>query len=232
MKTHSTDSCYSWIIAVACHVIHFLLYGMLRVAGLLFVEAMVLYNVDREVASLPFVICFTGRCAAGPVSGFFAQIFGFHQGGHFRRHGNCLCIASQVINLNFKKHGSKANGLSLAGVPVAGFVLSPIVIALIEGYGLNGTFLILSAIVLNSVPAAMLIKIPSSKTPKDNEIINNKANEEHKFALMENNVKDSEDNECNNGVFYSDLKISDIEKQQTRNESLCDSPKMNIHHSW
>ncbi|GIY73602.1 MFS domain-containing protein [Caerostris darwini] len=258
MKTHSTDSCYSWIIAVACHVIHFLLYGMLRVAGLLFVEAMVLYNVDREVASLPFVICFTGRCAAGPVSGFFAQIFGFRKvvifGGVISSIGIGICffasnihvvnfmwgvvfglgmgtataLLPQVINLNFKKHGSKANGLSLAGVPVAGFVLSPIVIALIEGYGLNGTFLILSAIVLNSVPAAMLIKIPSSKSSKDNEKnlkIENKANEEHKFALMENNAKDSEDNECNNGVFYTDSKISIREKQQAGNEFLCDSPK-------
>ncbi|PRD33921.1 UNVERIFIED_CONTAM: hypothetical protein NCL1_16138 [Trichonephila clavipes] len=62
---YTTDSYHSWIIVAASHIIHFFLFGMFRVGGLLYVEAMAIYHIDRETASVPFVVAYTLRCLSG-----------------------------------------------------------------------------------------------------------------------------------------------------------------------
>lgn len=211
--SYTTDSYHSCIIAAACHVIYFFLFGMFRIGGLLYVEAMAIYDIDRESASVPFVVGYTLRCLSGPLSGYLVNMLGFRPvvsfgcvlasvgvgmccfangitficfmwGGLFGL--GCGLASSplpQVINLNFKKHASKANGISLAGVSVAGFILSPIVSGLLDAYGLNGTFLVLSALMMNMLPAALLLRVPSENCAKNDKIKKCKAiNKEHCIA--------------------------------------------------
>ncbi|GFY69076.1 hypothetical protein TNIN_151101 [Trichonephila inaurata madagascariensis] len=198
---YTTDSYHSWIIVAASHIIHFFLFGMFRVGGLLYVEAMAIYQIDRETASIPFVIAYTLRCLSGPLSGYLINVLGFRPvisfgcvlaavgvgiccfaksitfisfvwGGLFGL-GCGLASSSlpQLVNLNFKKHASKANGVSLSGVSVAGFVLSPIVSSLLDTYGLSGTFLIMSALMMNMLPASLLLRVPTENPSKNDKII-------------------------------------------------------------
>ncbi|GFT90832.1 hypothetical protein TNCV_3863861 [Trichonephila clavipes] len=50
---------------------------MFRVGGLLYVEAMAIYHIDRETASVPFVVAYTLRCLSGPLSGYLINVLGF-----------------------------------------------------------------------------------------------------------------------------------------------------------
>ncbi|GBL99038.1 hypothetical protein AVEN_227543-1 [Araneus ventricosus] len=74
------------------------------------------------------------------------------------------------LSLHFSKHLDKANGLALAGDSIGYFVLSLTVEYSLVTYGLSGTFLIISGMVLHSVPAALLMKFPKEthhKTEND-----------------------------------------------------------------
>ncbi|GFY69077.1 hypothetical protein TNIN_151111 [Trichonephila inaurata madagascariensis] len=152
---------------------------------------MAIYNLNREQTSIPFIIGSTFKCLVGPLAGYLANTIGFRPviafgcvlssvgigSCYFAPNIQLICflwgilfglgcsmatsVLPQVINLHFKKHASKANGVSLAGISMAGFFLSPIVTALLDRYGLAGTYLVLSAIVLNSLAASLLIKVPS-----------------------------------------------------------------------
>ncbi|GFS67866.1 hypothetical protein NPIL_70191 [Nephila pilipes] len=184
---------------------------------------MAIYDIDRETASIPFVIGYTLRCLIGPLSGYLANTVGFRPvisfgcvlasvgigiccfaksimfisfmwGGVFGFGcGLATALLPQVVNLNFKKHASKANGISLAGVSVAGFVLSPIVSGLLDAYGLNGTFLVLSALMMNMLPAALLLRVPKanvSKNDKFNRIEYDSKNKEVCFKKVSKNYSE------------------------------------------
>ncbi|GBO01858.1 hypothetical protein AVEN_85995-1 [Araneus ventricosus] len=73
------------------------------------------------------------------------------------------------LSLHFSKHLDKANGLGLAGDTVGYFLLSLIAEYSLVTYGLSGTFLIISGMVLHSIPAAFLMKLPK-KTHHQTEL--------------------------------------------------------------
>ncbi|GBL99044.1 hypothetical protein AVEN_227548-1 [Araneus ventricosus] len=64
------------------------------------------------------------------------------------------------LSLRFSEHLDKANGIALAGDSVGYFLLSLTTQYSLATYGLSGTFLIISGIMLHSVPAALLMKFP------------------------------------------------------------------------
>ncbi|GBO37669.1 hypothetical protein AVEN_214235-1 [Araneus ventricosus] len=75
--------------------------------------------------------------------------------------GFATCLLPQVVNLYFKKHTTKVYGLTYAGSSLSGFVLTPIAEFLLRTYGLSGTYLILSGMILNGLAAAILLKKPN-----------------------------------------------------------------------
>ncbi|KAF8771516.1 Monocarboxylate transporter 6 like protein [Argiope bruennichi] len=161
-----------------------------RVASLLFVDAITRYNVDRERASFPFILCYMTRNSIGPIVGFFIKKFGFRSvtitgcilsaasiGGCFFAEdivtvtilwgvvygisfGFGTLSVPHFLSLHFSKHLDKANGIALAGDSVGYFLVSLLVEYSLITYGLSGTFLIISGVMLHSVPAAFLLKIP------------------------------------------------------------------------
>ncbi|GFU31335.1 uncharacterized protein TNCV_8821 [Trichonephila clavipes] len=74
-----------------------------------------------------------------------------------------------VLNQHFDKYLSNANGIAFGGECIAGFVLPVLIKYVLDEYGTTGLFLILSGLMLHSVPAAMLLKFaskPSSAVAK------------------------------------------------------------------
>ncbi|GBL99045.1 hypothetical protein AVEN_227549-1 [Araneus ventricosus] len=167
-----------------------LIMGTTRTSSLLFVEAITRYNIDRERASFPFILCYMIRNTIGPLVGFAVKIFGLRavtiSGCLFSAFGIAGCFFAEDIvtitilwgvvygigfgfgtlsiphylSLHFSKHLDKANGIALAGDTTGYFLLSLIVEHSLVTYGLSGTFLIISGMVLHSVPAAFLMKFP------------------------------------------------------------------------
>ncbi|GBL99029.1 hypothetical protein AVEN_227536-1 [Araneus ventricosus] len=90
------------------------------------------------------------------------------------------------LSLHFSKHLDKANGFAFAGDSVGYFLLTFITEHSLVMYGLSGTFLIISCVMLHSVAAAFLIKIPKESC--------------HKTEL------DSSTEKCENLEIPSDLK--------------------------
>ncbi|GFQ70883.1 hypothetical protein TNCT_551991, partial [Trichonephila clavata] len=225
---------------------------------------MAIYNLNREQTSIPFIIGSTFKCLMGPLAGYLANTIGFRPviafgcvlssvgigSCYFAPNVQLICflwgilyglgcslatsVLPQVINLHFKKHASKANGVSLAGISMAGFFLSPIVTALLDRYGLSGTYLVLSAIVLNSLAASLLIKVPSQNysadTKNNPEICTMKINDEA-FCKDKNldhlninscliNSSSSEFKSCN-GIIAKDLKDSYNQHPQNSHAYEC-----------
>lgn len=86
----------------------------------------------------------------------------------------------KVINQFNKKHASKANGICNSGASIAGIVLTPLTVELLKTYGMPGTLLNLSAIMLNTIPAVILLRNQNSRNGKDNQ------NKTPDFKLGEN----------------------------------------------
>ncbi|KAF8773399.1 Monocarboxylate transporter 12 like protein [Argiope bruennichi] len=193
MKADGPDGFHSWIVAAGCCVLYLLMYGMTRISGLLFVETMSLFDVDRESSSFPYVFAVTMRYVSGPMSGFLARRIGicyvvmlgccmaFVGVGacmfaknivvvtilwgviHGMGAGFATCLIPQVVNLYFKKYTTKVYGLTYAGSSLSGFVLTPITEFLLQTYGLPGTYLILGGLILNGLAATILLKKPDFK---------------------------------------------------------------------
>ncbi|GFU48106.1 uncharacterized protein NPIL_126231, partial [Nephila pilipes] len=66
-------------------------------------------------------------------------------------------LIPEVLSRNFDEYLSNANGLAFSGECIAGFLLPPILQICLNTFGLSGTFLLLSGLILNSIPAALLL---------------------------------------------------------------------------
>ena len=76
------------------------------------------------------------------------------------------------MGLYFDKKKTLATGLGLAGSGVGALIASPLTNALLEEYGLPGTFLVLAGICLNLCVAGMLLRPISFYLPKNNNTRN------------------------------------------------------------
>ncbi|GBL99034.1 hypothetical protein AVEN_227539-1 [Araneus ventricosus] len=196
MKKLSQDDINSLIAGLLSFVLYGLMMSTSRLASLLFVDAITRYNIDRERASFPFLLCYTTRSAIGPLVGILVKKFGiravaisgcllssFAVGGCFFAEdivtvailwgvlyaigfGLGTLSVPHYLSLHFSKHLDKANGFAYAGDSVGYFLLSFITEHSLVMYGLSGTFLIISCMMLHSVAAAFLIKIPKESCHK------------------------------------------------------------------
>ncbi|GBM00325.1 hypothetical protein AVEN_32664-1 [Araneus ventricosus] len=187
----------SWGVAVICSVLNFLHLGTARLSGSLYLAVLERYHVDRSKASLPFILCYTMRNISGPLVGYLATKFGIYTvtmlGGLISFVGIGCCyfaeditmvilfwgitfgfgfgmgsvLIPEILNHHFDKYVSNANGIAFGGECVAGFVLPIFLKFSLSAYGTSGTFLILSSLMLNSIPATLMLKyLSQSQSPK------------------------------------------------------------------
>ncbi|GFS99707.1 MFS domain-containing protein [Nephila pilipes] len=196
MSSNLTDQKWSWVIALACCFINCLLYGVTRLSGLLLVSTVETFQVTRAKAAVPFSVSTSVRNLSGIFVGYFGQKFGLRSvicagcilaslgaglcffvsdifwmticwGGIFGMGcGLATCLLPLAINQHFDKHRGKASGLSYSGSYIGSFIFPPVVVLLLEKYGLPGTFLVISSTLLNGLAASLLFNSPSSKLDK------------------------------------------------------------------
>ncbi|KAF8783065.1 Monocarboxylate transporter 5 like protein [Argiope bruennichi] len=193
------DRGHAWVIACAACVITMILSGISKMVGILYVAVIETYGVTRREATLPFTFRKSLRCLAGPIVGIVGQRYGIRAvtlGGAFGAslgaflaffapnvtwlavcwggiHGLGEAFANTlfqvVVNQYFEKYRSTASGIALSGACMGSVIFSFLIEALREAYGLQGTFLVLSAVILHVLPAAILLRSPSwvrNGTPK------------------------------------------------------------------
>ncbi|GFS65030.1 uncharacterized protein NPIL_260021 [Nephila pilipes] len=188
MKTEFLDTTEKRLILGLICFITFLTLGSSRLSGLLFVACMARYETGRKQASLPFILCYTVRNISGPFIGYLGNRFGLVTvtvigcifatvgvGACFFAEdilaviflwgvvyglgfGMGTCLLPQILSQHFEKHMDKANGVYSGGGCIGSFILPVIVDKLIVEYGTSGMFLIFSGLIMNSVPAALLLR--------------------------------------------------------------------------
>ncbi|XP_055934297.1 monocarboxylate transporter 12-B-like [Argiope bruennichi] len=190
-KAPGPDQAKGWVIAMACFWINFIMLGLARTAGVLYVALIELYGVSREAATTPFSIRVCVRNFTGPLIGILGLKYGVRistaVGGFIAAMGGILCffapdvfwitvfwgiihgvgfgmstlIHMVTINHYFDKYKASALGLGYSGDCFGTFTFPVILEYLLSNYGVRGTFLILGGIVLNVIPMALLLRKPS-----------------------------------------------------------------------
>lgn len=103
-----------------------------------------------------------------------------------------MTIPQVVLNQHFKKYRTTASGMAFSGGCVGSFLFPVLLEYMIKTYGLEGSFLILSGIIMNTIPAAMLLRKPSWLKKQSKKSCG--ASEDDKFQ----NTLNQNDNECFN----------------------------------
>ncbi|GFY62301.1 monocarboxylate transporter 9 [Trichonephila inaurata madagascariensis] len=195
------DRGHAWVIACAAMVITMILSGISKMVGILYVAVIETYGVTRKEATLPFTFRKSLRCLAGPIVGIVGQRYGIRTvtlggaviaslgaflsffapnvtwlavcwgGVHGLGEAFANTLFQVVVNQYFEKYRSTASGIALSGACLGSVMFSFLIEALREAYGLQGTFLVLSGVILHVLPAAILLRSPSwirNGTPKPN----------------------------------------------------------------
>nr|XP_042901760.1 monocarboxylate transporter 12-like [Parasteatoda tepidariorum] len=182
------DSSYSWVVALAGSLISLLVSCPVRLGAQIFVSLLDRYDTTRKEASFPFVLAAFLRGVSGPFAGAFGDRIGLQGvtifgcllcsvgvGGCFFvedvmtiniclgvifgiGYGWSCALIPEIINQHFKKHRSIAYGITSSGGGLGSFFFPPILDLILKKFGVSGTFLIMAALLLNSVPAAMLLR--------------------------------------------------------------------------
>ncbi|GBM02696.1 hypothetical protein AVEN_258980-1 [Araneus ventricosus] len=192
MQRTGPDSLRSWMVVIYCSLISMLLYGVVRLSGIMFVASMERFQVDRQSASMPYILCDFLQAMAGPVTGFLSLKFGARQvmilGSFIAAIGTGTCFFAEnietvivlwgvvyglgfglsslllpvIITQHFVKRRATAISLVYVGSYVGFSFLPSIADLLIHIYGLSGTYLFLSGFLLHCVPLSMLLRNPDT----------------------------------------------------------------------
>ncbi|XP_035210724.1 monocarboxylate transporter 13-like isoform X2 [Stegodyphus dumicola] len=182
------DGGWAWLVALAACLINFIMAGLGRMSGILYVAFIDLFHVDRERASLPFSVRSATRNLLGPVVGILGQKYGVRAvtitGGVIGTLSAASCFYAKdivwitiiwggingigtaltttlpqvVIGQYFVKHRTTASGMAFSGGCVGSFLFPALLEWLLFEYGMQGTFLIIGAIIMHVIPAAMVLK--------------------------------------------------------------------------
>ncbi|XP_054706322.1 monocarboxylate transporter 12-B-like isoform X2 [Uloborus diversus] len=190
-KTSSgPDEAIGWLIAMSCFFINFIMAGLARTAGVLYVALIDIYGVSRESATTPFSIRVSVRNMTGPLIGLLGQKYGIRKvttvGGFVAALGSILCyfapnifwitmfwgaihgfgfglstvLHMMMIGQYFDKYKASALGLGYSGDCFGTFGFPVIIEFLLATYDVKGTFLILGGLVLHVIPLALILKKP------------------------------------------------------------------------
>ncbi|XP_054706383.1 monocarboxylate transporter 9-like isoform X2 [Uloborus diversus] len=189
-RLHGTDSVWSWVVAIANFSVCFIIVGLGRMSGVLYVDFMNIFHIGRKSASMPFSIQQAARNLFGPLAGVLGQKYGVRVvtlvGGIIGAVSaiTCFFIADMLwitimwglffgistaftttlnqvsIDQHFDKHRATAGGLAFSGGCVGAFLFPAVIELLMSLYGITGTFLVMGGIILNVIPASMLLGEP------------------------------------------------------------------------
>ncbi|GFY51565.1 uncharacterized protein TNIN_146881 [Trichonephila inaurata madagascariensis] len=184
------DKGWAWMVAFAACGINFIMAGLGRMSGILYVAFIDLYGVDRKGASLPFSVRSSTRNLLGPAVGILGQKYGIQvviiSGSIMSIVSSALCFFAKdigwitilwgglsgigtalttvlvqvVIGQYFKKYRTTAAGMGFSGGCVGSFLFPALMEWLLNNYGIGGTFLIISGIIMHTIPAAMILRKP------------------------------------------------------------------------
>ncbi|GFQ71337.1 uncharacterized protein TNCT_142231 [Trichonephila clavata] len=218
------------ILGLICFIA-FLILGISRLSGLLFVACMARYDTGRKQASLPFILGYTIRNVSGPFVGYLGKRFGLVTvtvlGCLLSTVGVGACFFAQnivaviflwgiiyglgcgmgtsllplILSQYFEKHVDKANGIYSGGACIGAFILPVIADKLIAEYGTSGI---------------------TSESPKESHL-----HEEKRDINSEKNIESSEHGNGtpselfkipNESVFYIDIHQKKYKTQSKYNE--------------
>lgn len=72
---YNPDCGYGWVVVAACFSMNFIMAGLVRAAGVLYVALIDVYGVSREVATMPFSIRFCVRNMSGKYLSLISTYF-------------------------------------------------------------------------------------------------------------------------------------------------------------
>ncbi|XP_075534804.1 monocarboxylate transporter 12-like [Dermacentor variabilis] len=182
------DSCYAWFMAVMCSWVQVWAAIIFRSSGILLVGLVSSFRISREEASWPFEICTTINCMQGFLVGVLVRYWDTRAlnigatlvasvsaiacfiantptayvvfiGVGFGA-GTGLMVPTNVVVLHryFDKYRTSASGLSFAGAALSSMLLPPLIGKLLNVYGLQGTMLIIGALVLNTMAGSITLR--------------------------------------------------------------------------
>ncbi|KAF8788124.1 uncharacterized protein LOC129972164 [Argiope bruennichi] len=187
------DSQLSWLIAIANFLINFIIVGLGRMSGILYVVFMHKFSVDRQTSSMPFSVQQAARNLFGPAAGILGQKYGvlsvtavggligaLSTGGcYFARDitsitvlwglgfGICTALTTTLnqvpIDAYFEKYRTTAGGLAFSGGCVGAFLFPVVLEFLLHHHGVKGTFMVMGCIILIVVPISFTLRHPPWK---------------------------------------------------------------------
>ncbi|XP_054163307.1 monocarboxylate transporter 7-like [Oppia nitens] len=194
------DHGWAWVISIACAVINGITFGLVRSYGVLFFQLRSTYQLSRESAIWPFCLCTSFTYLSGPVAGILLNRYTMRTivfiGGFIAGVGISLCYFSTtileitlligivqgfgiglsfmqtpvILAQYFQKYRATATAISYAGGTIGSFIFPPVLDYLLDQYGLNGAFLLIGGILLNSLPFALLLRPPTPNETKVNKL--------------------------------------------------------------
>lgn len=184
------DSRWSWITASFCAWVLFLTMATPRMCGIFFYGIVESFGVTRAEASWPVTLAGTLTVLGGPIAGYLCErfscravllvcsflagigvslcylaesllfltiFFGIVQGA-------ALCglyvAANVLLSQHFEKRRATASSLVYAVFGFDSVLLTPVIEIVRTTYGIRGAFLIYGAILLNLIPAVIVLRSP------------------------------------------------------------------------
>lgn len=184
------DSRWSWISAFFCAWVLFLGMATPRISGIFFYGIVETFGVTRAEASWPLSLAGTFSVIGGPVAGYLCQRFScravllacsslagigaslcfFAKSLLFLTisfgcvHGAALCglfVASNVlVAQHFEKRRATASSIVFTAFGLNSIVLPPLIEFFRTAYGVRGALLLYGAILLNAIPAVIVLRSP------------------------------------------------------------------------
>lgn len=184
------DSRWSWITAFFCAWVLFLAMATPRMAGIFFYGIVETFGATREEASWPVSLPGTFTVLGGPIAGYLCQRFSCRAvllfcsclGGIVVSlcylannvlfitiffgilHGAAssgLYVASNVLLAqHFEKRRATASSLVFTVFGLDSVIITPLIELFRTTYGIRGAFLLYGAILLNAIPAVIILRSP------------------------------------------------------------------------
>lgn len=184
------DAGWSWVIAFSCSYIHLALFGIFRSAGVIFVALLDTYETTREEAAWPFSLCSAIFQLTAPIASIASRYFSVRKiclfGSLIATIGIACCYFAEtvlwiiifygiihglgfglvaalvpvIVNQYFVRYRATGVGIAFSGGTVSTFVFPVAMEFLLHLYGLQGTFLILGGVVMNTLVASSMLRAP------------------------------------------------------------------------
>ncbi|EEC17181.1 monocarboxylate transporter, putative [Ixodes scapularis] len=182
------DEPRSWLVALAGSAVMSCITWTFRCSGVMYVAFLDEFHMSREQASWPVSLFSVSSCMTGPVAGLlvhyftmrtlciWATLLGFAAVAMCQFassileisiwlgaiQGICMSfhytLTSPLVASYFDRHVTTAIGILYTGPAIGSFAFIPLFNWSYKEYGLHGSFLIFSGVVLNALPFLLLMR--------------------------------------------------------------------------